>query len=140
MNETFDGICERTLNALLAHVFTEAPNKQIQMEMLYQFADPRVAAYVKEKIADYGVKLHKAERDRKSMVYSVMIEEVMRTKFLTVMRCAKRAQEYRKLGREIDFTLHGYDWKPAKPTSDINDDSLSLCNKIFVRTYGEMKI
>jgi hypothetical protein len=140
MSESLDRICDDTLDHVLNLIFTKAANKQYAVEFTYEFADPRVAKRCVKKLADYGVELSKATRKVDKFVYDILVEEVMRTKFLVVMRTAKKMQRYRELKKEVDFTLHGYDWKPTINTSDINDDRLSLCNKIFLKTYGEMKL
>jgi hypothetical protein len=137
MAETLEKIQEQTLDAFLTYIFTGAKNKSQPIEFVYEFSSGGVGRFVEKECATFGIDFTSVPDKKTPFVKHIIVEDPMRTKFFIVSRCAKRARKYKDMGKEVDFPLHGYEWKPEQ-VREVHE--MTLCQNIFLKTYGELNL
>ena len=137
MAETLEKIQEQTLDAFLTYIFTNAKNKSKPIEFLYEFSSGGIGAYIEKECNTMGIDFNNVIDKKTPFAKHVIVEDPMRTKFFIASRCAKRAEKYKAMGKDVDFIMHGYDWRPPQV---LEVDEMSLCQNIFLQTYGKLNL
>jgi len=137
MCETLEKIQEQTLDAFLTYIFTTAKNKSTPIEFVYEFSSGGIGAYVEKECASIGIDFNNVLDKKAPFAKHVIVEDPMRTKFFIASRCAKRFAKYKAMGKEVDFALHGYEWRPETVRET---HEMTLCQNIFMATYGKLNL
>ena len=133
MSETFEAVVETTIDRLLDYIFTCTGNEGGAIRFVYEFSGRTVAEKTIEACEPMGMAFEHLIDEKRPFVVQVVVEDVMRTKFFIVLKCARKADKYRRMNKEIDFECHGRDWRAPELTPA---DKLTLCQNIYNKTYG----
>lgn len=135
MCETLESAAEKTGDLLLASIFNLQFDEGQRKAVLFEFSSAAIQQMVEQRVAPMGVRFQPFDMHKKDAFIRVaLIDDVLRTKMSVMCECAVRREQYRKLGKDVDFVCHGLDWAAPPGTPD---ERLTLRQKVYKYSYGD---
>lgn len=133
MCETLEQAAEKVGDLLLATIFKADADEGRNRAIVFEFSGPDFIELVGARVGPMGVKLTKFDDKRSEFIRVAMVEDLLRTKMSIMVECALKRERYRKLKKEVDFVLHGIDWRAP----DGKVENLTVRQILWKHSYGD---